>query len=346
MNIRLYGPSIGHASNARVAAGIRQALAELGMLAGFVPIDAFDEEEQYPGVDADIGLFVGPYPLVGIVRHGGHERRLVLVQPNSSWLPEDLVRLVQCHGQPIVPSAWAKSVVESYFPGQQVGVWAHGIDDGFRPLRETADTLKWSFVKGQWTVAHLSSSTFERKGTRELCEAWMAARSELPPAAKLVLIVQRSVREMIGELLQGHPAESSVVYWPQLSGNVRQMADLYRSVHVICQPSRGEAFGLVPLEARACGTPVVMTGCTGHAEHVNQETGEPGVVIVPSGELGDIDDGPGARAPVVAVSDLANALVEAYEGWSRLQLMACAWAEDRGRRWSWAETTERWSKGV
>ena len=42
-----------------------------------------------------------------------------------------------------------------------------------------------------------------------------------------------------------------------------QLADWYRSADLVCVPSYSESFGLVALEAQACGTPVVATAVGG-----------------------------------------------------------------------------------
>jgi len=67
---------------------------------------------------------------------------------------------------------------------------------------------------------------------------------------------------------------------PQLPENVRlitaeyteeQMADLYRSSGCFVLPSRAEGFGLVYLEALACGIPVIATGWGGQTEFLNEK---------------------------------------------------------------------------
>ena len=42
-----------------------------------------------------------------------------------------------------------------------------------------------------------------------------------------------------------------------------ELADWYRSADLVCVPSYSESFGLVALEAQACGTPVVATAVGG-----------------------------------------------------------------------------------
>jgi glycosyltransferase involved in cell wall biosynthesis len=74
------------------------------------------------------------------------------------------------------------------------------------------------------------------------------------------------------------------------------LADAYRRAWLSVLPSIGEAFGLVLVEALACGTPVVATRVGGMAEIVDRDT---------IGRLFD-GDGDGER-------ELARAVLEALE---------------------------------
>ena len=96
---------------------------------------------------------------------------------------------------------------------------------------------------------------------------------------------------------------------------------------------------MTPLEARACGVPVVATECTGHSQgHVRGR----GVIVVPHGDLSPIDDGPGAVAPSVSSEDILKALHAAYDQWAGLAWAAQAGAEKVRKDWSWDAVTTRW----
>ncbi len=53
-----------------------------------------------------------------------------------------------------------------------------------------------------------------------------------------------------------------------------QMGKLYRSAKCFVLPSRAEGFGMVYLEALACGIPVIATGWGGHTDFLNEANSE------------------------------------------------------------------------
>ncbi len=55
--------------------------------------------------------------------------------------------------------------------------------------------------------------------------------------------------------------EDSVRFMPPLAGG--DIPDLYRAADLVAVPSYSESFGLVALEAQACGTPVVAAAVGG-----------------------------------------------------------------------------------
>lgn len=68
-------------------------------------------------------------------------------------------------------------------------------------------------------------------------------------------------------------------------GNVRDMAGFYRQLDVLVVPSLTEPFGLVSIEAAACGTPPVVAAVDGLADTVCD--GQSGALLDMDGDLAD-----------------------------------------------------------
>jgi hypothetical protein len=73
--IRLYGPAVGHGSLARVTAGMGRALLDRRKLAGWVPLDSYDDEEVYSGADAPIGVLTAANALPFVENFGATLRK-------------------------------------------------------------------------------------------------------------------------------------------------------------------------------------------------------------------------------------------------------------------------------
>jgi hypothetical protein len=351
--IRLYGVSIGHGSLARVTAGMRGALRDLGLLAGFVPIDAFQEDGAYGGHDADVAVFVGPPRGVTLMRTvGWHKQRWVLLPPNSSWVPADMIDFLAREVTGLIaPSKWAEGVLVTYCSATKlaVSVWRHGVDAGFTRDDAGHEARRADYANGRFAVAHLASTPRERKGTRELVEGWVQAvqGQKLGPTPTLRIIVEdfeQKFEEVAETAARGDPQALRTILWgrPRYNMDVSTVRAFYQQHHLLAQPSRGEAFGMTILESRACGVPIAATACTGHGDQVRR--GSAGVVVVPSGEDAPMDDGPGALAPSVRAEDVAAALAEAYESWPMLEDEAYRYAPTLASEWSWPRVTHDWVK--
>lgn len=346
--IRVYGPTIGNASNARVVRGVVEGLKACGVFAGLVPLDALDEDEVYDGAFADACLFVGPFNLVGVIHHGQHEKKYALAQPNSTWMPRAMIDCIGFHAEPVVPSAWAKSVAAPHWPDRRITVYPHGLEASFAPDKAAASEREAEFRSGAIRFLHLSSSMLDRKGTDRLVLAWNGLQELklLPPGAHLDLVIaegDQKVSELIAPV-----SRSSISIVNRFNASAGDMASIYRRYHFVIQPSRGEAFGFVPLEARACGTPIIATDCTGHSEWFYDGAGSGLLhsVLVPTGELLDIDDGPGALAPSLFEDDIAFAIAIGIDHWHAYHRETMTWASERGQRWSWPSVTESWLEEV
>jgi glycosyltransferase involved in cell wall biosynthesis len=348
--IRLYGTTQENGSYARVTEGMRRALEAHGDLAGFVPLDTYDREETYPGWDAETAVYVGRQKAVSLMTTiGEHQRRYVLLPPNSTWMPDELLDHVAKYATHLIaPSSWAEQVLwhPAEARGMKTSLWLHGVDpEAFRPDSDAFAQRLAEFQDGQFSVLHLTSTEAERKGTRELAEAWarLVTQGKLGSRPTLTVVgnpyeggrlkedierVTRDVRPTLRWIARG------------VGMGPRAAAKFYQAHHVVCQPSRGEGFGLVPLEARACGVPVVATACTGHAAHMT--SGDAGVLVVPTGELAPIDDGPAAMAPTVSAEAIVDALGTAAYHWATLANAARNAAATVHVKWNWEFVTSDW----
>jgi len=357
--VRLYGTLSGNSSFARVTAGMREGLEACGKYGGTVSIEDLDDEERMGGglvgmpEETACAVYVGPPTGVGCMA-SWHQERWALLPANSSWMPSNLLRIMWPHVTGfLAPSRWAADVLRGYvgriardMGPRDVSVWPHGVGPEFVPYPDRYESRVAEYEDECFRVLHLASTRLERKGTAQLVEAWcMLLRDKrLPPRAELRLVLDEPpnwpehVRRMAAE-------EPSIIHMDRAGATAHHASAMYQACHVVCQPSRGEGFGLVPLEARASGVPVVMTGCTGHAEHAFDARGVAavGVHLVASHADAPIDDGPGAFAPEVRAEDVAETLGTVSKHWKILAEGAHE-AAPFGKAWSWQDVTERWLK--
>lgn len=351
--IRLYGVTKGNGSWARVTAGICGALSSLEQLSGFYDIERVDNDgamddgdAMEPGYDAEVGLCIGPPPAAGVMTgRGSHKRRLLMIATNSTWLPDQMMKQAAKYATGFVgTSLWATEVIKNYSQGLPVCTFQHGVDEAFAPDFAELYAREGLSEQGIYRVLHLASTHMQRKGTRELIAGWAKAYREkqLPERAELHLCVDGPRGYFLEEIHKACSGDTKLAdsYFldERLDLRPSQMARFYCSFNLVCQPSRAEGFGLVPLEARASGVPVAATTCTGHRDHFG---GAPGTVVVHSGpEWTAIDDGPGAMAPSLASDDIAEALGSAYTHRVALEAEALDYATTIRTDLSWYEITK------
>ena len=119
-----------------------------------------------------------------------------------------------------------------------------------------------------------------RKRIDLLIEAFAAARSSLPANTKLVMggkahSGNAAVFPPIEPLIKRHGLADAVVLTGWLSEE--QKVALYQGATLYATPSIYEGFGLTPLEAMACGTPVLAANRTSVPEVV----GDAGLLLEP-----------------------------------------------------------------
>jgi glycosyltransferase involved in cell wall biosynthesis len=221
----------------------------------------------------------------------------------------------------ITPSAYTRGEVIELLGVAEERVVAipEGCASRFSPLEVDRDALRYEYgIKGPYM---LCVGTLEPR--KNLTTALHVFRriSAARPDVELVLVGGRGWRnqDFERELAGSGSAERL-----RLTGFVddKRLADLYAGAACFLYPSLGEGFGLPPLEAMACGAPVIISDA-------------PALV--------EVCDDAALSAPALDVEALAehvNAILDDGELSDRL----CAAGLARARRFTWqdaAEATER-----
>lgn len=290
-------------------ASMRRQLAPL--LAG---LDVFHTSEvllwQQPGAWNAITV----YDLTALLFPAWHTAETRRLQQRKARFIRE-----QADGVIVISETTRRDVVTHLgIPPERVHVVPAGVDPAYRPLEreQVARTLAPLGLRPGGYILHVG--TIEpRKNLLRLAEAYDLVRRRMGSAApRLVLAgavgwkcadVLRRI-EALGEaaLLLGHvPAEL--------------LPALYNGARLSLYPSLYEGFGLPPLEAMACGTPVVVS--TGGA--LPEVVGDAGVQVDPQD----------AEALAAAIVELLTD----SEQWTALRQAGLA----RAAGFSWARSARR-----
>jgi glycosyltransferase involved in cell wall biosynthesis len=173
----------------------------------------------------------------------------------------------------VTPSRWSKAgFVAAGFDPERVHVVSHGIDpDTFRPVdRRQRKTLRNLMrVRNDDFVLLSVGAMTENKGIDLLLTAFARLRHRhrhvrlvLKDQSNLYGLTADRILAGLGRSPQAHlfteDVVSSIVFVSHNLG-LTELAALYGSVDCYVSPYRAEGFNLTPLEAAACGVPVVVT---------------------------------------------------------------------------------------
>lgn len=98
-------------------------------------------------------------------------------------------------------------------------------------------------------------------------------------------------------------------------------------------PSRGEGFGLIPLQAIACAVPTILTATSGQAQFAHFATGVVGHRKVAAGDTGRWDE--------ADLEELAAKITDHYENLSSVRATAAKNAPLAAKAFSWQEASRK-----
>ncbi|MGP3696799.1 glycosyltransferase family 4 protein [Rhodobacter sp. NSM] len=158
----------------------------------------------------------------------------------------------------------------------------HGIDTGtFRPGDRAAVRARLGLPEA--VLVGCYGRIRAQKGTDVFVHAMMRLLPARPGVAAVVMGRAVGEHQSFLDGLRREVAAAGlgdrILFRPEVT--VDRMPDWYRALDLYVAPQRWEGFGLTPLEAMACGVPVVATRVGAFEELVNDETGR----LVPPGDL-------------------------------------------------------------
>jgi glycosyltransferase involved in cell wall biosynthesis len=223
---------------------------------------------------------VGPLLYGGLAARLAGVRRVVhtehdawhLRDPRRLRLQRALLTLVR--PRLVADSAQVAATLREYLPGWPVQVVRNGIDTAlFTPGDRAAAraALVARFTDGQdlapsAPLIGCAARLHPVKGHRFLLEAL----ARLDPCVHLALAGSGEEESALREQCRGLGIAARVHFLGQLDS----MLGFYRALDLFCLPSLAEGMPLSPLEAQACGVPVVVTDVGGAAETVCPASGQ------------------------------------------------------------------------
>ncbi len=161
-------------------------------------------------------------------------------------------------------------------PADRVRVIPEGVETVFHPAPK-GDQARASYVPtGAGQPYILAVGTLEpRKNLGALLEAFAHFRQHVPGHCLVIVGSQDFGHPALAERLSALGLEEEV----RLGGSVsdEDLADIYRGAEFLVYPSKYEGFGLPPLEAMACGTPVLAA----RSSSIPEVVGEAAVLFDP-----------------------------------------------------------------
>lgn len=274
---------------------------------------SFDIDRHFP-----IGIFYGyPSDSYGWLR--GHQFKIGMYRCDSDRIPFEWV--AECNQCQLitVPSQFNEQVFRQSGVRTEIMVVKHGIESAYIPLNVKP------FLPSKFTffTSWFSPVAMQRKGITELIDAF--AR-KFAYNQDVCLVLHHSPRDQrVGPCIeQARKSGANIVsITDQQDLNHQQMAALLNSMNVLVNCARSGGFELMPLQAKACGVPCILTNTPPQDEYFNPNHGDTGVRCYGTERISTYQNSVGSM-PIIDQDSLANALEYAYNNFKELKAMAMA----------------------
>lgn len=176
----------------------------------------------------------------------------------------------------IAVSEFTKQQVCDYFtyPEERITVIPNGVSDAFHPVEHFSETQEYKQALQDLQLEHKApfilfvGSEHPRKNLQLVLQAIANLKQEFPDIT-LIKVGGPGIaagRNSTLSLMDSLGIHDRVVFVEDVAELT--LINLYRLAHILVAPSFLEGFGLTPLQAMACGTPVVCSNTTSLPEVV------------------------------------------------------------------------------
>ena len=364
MRVLFVGPVSGYTSYPVVSKGLLRAFIDTGIrpvVADITWDGSPDHTEPYFEQVPDLIDFLEPTDVIDLVQKGELPdeglRHCVALNPSHHLLkvrdsgvkmagmfvgdvdkiPGSWKQLMDQQDLVLTPSTWGRQIIQAAGVEKPVMVLNHGVSDAFKPPEQKVDR------GDSFTFFHPCSAVFfpERKGTPQVLEAFERLVDEGEDVVLKIIFGMKSkpIKETV-KRLPGHVKNRMNIQFLAGARSQDEIRRVYVTSHAGLFPSRAEGMGMMPIEMRSCGVPVMQTFCTGHRDHLDPDD-DPyrwGIVGIKHGELIDAW-GKFGRAPEVLSEDVYQAMKVCMNRYASLKRAAESMADAVQVQWSWQETT-------
>jgi glycosyltransferase involved in cell wall biosynthesis len=207
--------------------------------------------------------------------------------PEGVIQPSTIASVMDANLSIVTPSSWSKEGFVSYgFPSEKVIVVPHGVDmELYRPIEPDvrAEFRKTLGICDDDILFLNVGAMTPGKGIDLLLQSFVRL-SKTYPRAKLLLKDQRNLygigaADVISKFIKSNSSNANLLSNSVLKKitiisqnlNLQQLAILCAASDCYISPYRAEGFNLPPLEAAACGVPIIVSAGGATDEYASSE---------------------------------------------------------------------------
>ena len=226
----------------------------------------------------------------------------------------------------VVPSTFCRRAFGDSGVQTPTMVVPHGLEPEYQPTRPKHRTTPLVF----YNTFH-ESSLLPRKSVDELIGCFLEAFGRTGERA--VLNLRTELSHQLVDVRKRHDFGEAVRLRPMEHLDTASFAALYSEVHCTVHPSKGEGFGLVPLQSIACETPVIATAATGMVDYLDDTNS---IGLRTAGRVTGDKAGSAAGTYFAIDEDhLVASLLDVHERWEDRYEQVRLAAPDLRRRYAW-----------